>query len=73
MSTGWLTPEQVAEELHLSVDTVRLQCRAQQWPGAKKFGGQWRIPRAALEPPVTTPLIAPRGRRSTAQQRKRTA
>ena len=69
--TTWLTPEAVAEQLDLHVETVRLQCRAGDWPGAKKFGRQWRIPAAALEPDTSPrPLIAPPSRRSLAQQRR---
>ncbi|WP_168198039.1 helix-turn-helix domain-containing protein [Brachybacterium sp. SGAir0954] len=72
--TDWLTPDDAAEELQLSPYTVRLLCRTKKLPGAQKFGQQWRIPRTAIEPrtPATPPLIAPRNRRSAAQQ-KRTA
>lgn len=69
--TTWLTPEDVAQELGMHVETIRVQCRAGDWPGARKFGPKWRIPAVALEPDTTPrPLIAPPSRRSRAQQRR---
>ena len=71
--TRWLTPEETAEELSFSRSTILVHCRTGKLPGARKFGGEWRIPRTALDPVDSPPpLIAPRNRRSTAQQ-KRTA
>lgn len=71
--TTWYTPEHVAAELDLNVDTVRRLCRDGDLPGAKKFGTAWRIPADALNPAPPKPLIAPPSRRSLAQQRRRTA
>lgn len=66
---SWLTPEQVAVELDLTVPTVHRLCRDEELPGARKFAGKWRIPSTALEPqPI--PILAPRSKRSAAQQRR---
>lgn len=66
---SWLTPEQVAVELDLTVPTVHRLCRDKELPGARKFAGKWRIPSTALEPqPI--PILAPRSKRSAAQQRR---
>lgn len=68
--TTWLSPEQVATEMGVHVETIRLQCRQGDWPGAKKFGALWRIPATALEPEPAKPLITAPSRRSLAQQRR---
>lgn len=65
----WLTPEQVAAELDLSVPTVHRMCRDRELP-ARKIARRWRISSVALEPPEEVPLLAPRNRRSAAQQRR---
>lgn len=65
----WLTPEQVAVELDFRKPTIYRMCRDGDLPGAKKFGREWRIPSTALEP-QPAPLLAPRNRRSAAQQRR---
>lgn len=72
--TTWFTPKHVAAALELHVDTVRRLAHEGEFPGARKFGGEWRIPATALEPDTSPkPLIAPPSKRSLAQQRRRTA
>lgn len=47
-----LTPEEVAEMLQESVESVKKHCRTQALKGAYKTGGRtapWRIPPAAID------------------------
>lgn len=68
-----LTTHQVAEEIQRKPETVATYARTGRLPGAyKDLGGDWRIPREALDA-ITgdrTSMLAPRNRRSTAQQRR---
>ena len=41
--THFLTVEEVAEQLNLSIATIRRRCAEGEW-GAQKFGKQWSIP-----------------------------
>lgn len=67
-----LTTREVAEYLHLNVQTVQGYIRAGVFPGRRRIGGKYLIPatdvHAYLNPP--TPPLAPRNTRSKAQQRK---
>lgn len=69
--TTWLSLSDAGEALRLNPETVRLLAKRGDLPGARKFGGKWRIPSAALEPDTTPKsLIAPPSKRSLAQQRR---
>src|SRR5437016_3295071 len=46
---GWLTVEEVGQRLKKSPTTVRRDIRRARFPGARRMGGQWRIPLAAVE------------------------
>lgn len=67
-----LTTREVAEYLHLNIQTVQGYVRAGAFPGRRRVGGKYLIPatdvHAYLNPP--TPTLAPRNTRSRAQQRK---
>ena len=47
-ASPWYTPEQAAHLLQKHPDSVRRMCSRGALQGAKKFGGEWRIPRAAI-------------------------
>jgi len=46
--SAFVSPEEVATYFGVTAETVRRMCRDRKIPGARKFGGQWRIPRAFL-------------------------
>ena len=71
-----LTTAQAAAELQVGRETVVRYCAAGDLPGAYRLPSRhWRIPREAItalrEPP--RPLLAPRNRRSAAQQKRSAA
>jgi excisionase family DNA binding protein len=49
----YYTPEQAAIVLQKHPDTVRRLCQKGKIEGARKFGGEWLIPRSSIDPPVT--------------------
>lgn len=70
-SDAWMDTAEAARLLGFkSAETVRKYARSGELP-ARRFGRSWRIHKSALEPPeAPAPLLAPRNRRSAAQQRK---
>jgi excisionase family DNA binding protein len=48
----WLTPDETAERTNVSRKVIERELRAGTLKGAKKFGGQWRIPAIAVLPEV---------------------
>lgn len=68
-----LTTAQAAERLQVTPETVAVWCKRGDLPGAYRLSRSWRIPPDALDA-LKTPAVtlAPRSRRSAAQQ-KRTA
>jgi len=52
---AFYSPEEVAEYLSVSPETIRNLCRRGDIPGARQVGRQWRIPRSYVEsnPTVT--------------------
>ncbi|HYT36556.1 MAG TPA: helix-turn-helix domain-containing protein [Methylomirabilota bacterium] len=44
----YYSPEEVAEYLDVTPETIRSLCRAGKIPGARQVGRQWRIPREYL-------------------------
>jgi excisionase family DNA binding protein len=48
----WYTSEQAAVILQKHPDTVRRLCNKGKIEGARKIGGEWLIPRTAIDPPV---------------------
>src|SRR5690606_5810131 len=67
------TTREVADALHLNVQTVQAYVRAGKFPNTRTVGRKHLIPvddvHAFLYPPA--PTLAPRNTRSKAQQRKR--
>ena len=67
------TNREVADALHLNVQTVHAYVRAVKFPNTRTVGRKHLIPiddvHNFLYPP--TPSLAPRNNRSRAQQRKR--
>lgn len=60
---SWITPEQIAADLRVDVQTVRGWLRAGRIPEARKLpGGQWRLPEDAAErltqPATSQPVSA---------------
>jgi excisionase family DNA binding protein len=51
----YLTVLEVAGKLHLHPETIRRHCRGNKIPGAKQFGGYWRIPASWLAPDPAGP------------------
>jgi excisionase family DNA binding protein len=51
----WLSVEEVAAILSVHYLTVLKMCQDGKLPGAKKFGGSWRIPKVAVLPPDIVP------------------
>jgi hypothetical protein len=47
-ASPWCTPEQAGQILQKHPDNIRRMCSRGTLQGAKKFGGEWRIPRAAI-------------------------
>lgn len=45
----YLTAKQFAEQMQLSRENLYLKLQNGDVPGAKKVGGEWRIPRWALK------------------------
>ncbi len=50
--SAYVSPEEVATYFGVTAETVRRLCRDKKIPGARKFGGQWRIPRSFLSTDV---------------------
>ena len=49
-SQDWISPEELADLLHVHRQTIYRELRAGNLPGVLKIGKQWRIPKqAALE------------------------
>ena len=46
---AYYSPEEVADYLDVTPDTIRKLCRAGEIQGARQVGRQWRIPRSYLE------------------------
>ncbi|MBV9691364.1 MAG: helix-turn-helix domain-containing protein [Ktedonobacteraceae bacterium] len=46
---AYYSPEEVAEYLSVSPETIRNLCRRGEIPGARQVGRQWRIPRSYLD------------------------
>jgi excisionase family DNA binding protein len=46
--SAYVTPEEAGAYFNINVETMRRLCRERKIPGARKIGGQWRIPRAFL-------------------------
>jgi excisionase family DNA binding protein len=44
----YISPEEVATYFGVTAETIRRLCRDRKIPGARKLGGQWRIPRSFL-------------------------
>ncbi len=44
----YISPEEVATYFGVTAETIRRLCRDHKIPGARKLGGQWRIPRSFL-------------------------
>lgn len=67
-----LTTREVADYLHLNVQTVQAYIRDGRFPNTRTVGRKYLTPAADvaafLNPP--TPSLAPRNTRSRAQQRK---
>ncbi len=45
---GYVSPEEAADYFQVTAETIRRLCRDGKIPGARKLGGQWRIPRSFL-------------------------
>jgi excisionase family DNA binding protein len=52
MQEAYVTPEEAGTYFKINVETMRRLCREQKIPGARKIGGQWRIPRSFLSSDV---------------------
>jgi excisionase family DNA binding protein len=52
--SAFVSPEEVATYFGVTAETVRRLCRERKIPGARKFGGQWRIPRTFLSTDADT-------------------
>jgi excisionase family DNA binding protein len=50
----YVSPEEAGAYFGISADTMRKLCRERKIPGARKIGGQWRIPRAFLQTDADT-------------------
>ncbi len=50
----YYTAEQAATILQKHPDTIRRLCKRGELAGARKFGGEWYIPRATIDPPAAT-------------------
>jgi excisionase family DNA binding protein len=48
--TKWIDTKTAAEILDMSPRGVRYLCADGEIEGAEKFGSQWRIPRAEVQP-----------------------
>ncbi len=46
---AYYSPEEVADYLSVSPETIRNLCRRGEIPGARQVGRQWRIPRSYVE------------------------
>lgn len=57
----WLTPEEAAGILRVSVWSVWKALKRGDVKGAMKLGGQWRIPRRAVMPNAGGDDDGPRG------------
>lgn len=70
-----LTTTQAAADLQVTAETIAAYCKDGRLPGAYRVGRRWRVPTAALDAFKQPPpgLLAPRSRRSTAQQRRTAA
>ena len=50
----YISPEEVATYFGVTAETIRRLCRDHKIPGARKLGGQWRIPRSFLSTDADT-------------------
>ena len=50
----YVSPEEAGAYFDVSAETMRRLCREGKIPGARKIGGQWRIPRSFLSTDATT-------------------
>lgn len=50
----FVSPEEAGAYFNISAETIRRLCREDKIPGARKIGGQWRIPRSFLSSDVDT-------------------
>ena len=50
----YVSPEEAGVYFDVSAETMRRLCREGKIPGARKIGGQWRIPRSFLSTDATT-------------------
>ena len=62
----WYTSEQASIILQRHPDTIRRLCQKGRLEGARKFGGEWYIPRTTIDPP--TPQEKPATPRCKEQQ-----
>ncbi len=52
--SAYVTPEEAGTYFNINVETMRRLCREHKIPGARKIGGQWRIPRSFLSTDANT-------------------
>jgi excisionase family DNA binding protein len=50
----YVSPEEAGAYFNISAETIRRLCRDKKIPGARKIGGQWRIPRSFLSSDIAT-------------------
>lgn len=58
-SSPFLTSAEVAAVLRRSVYTIRRRCAEGRYPGARKDGRDWRIPREIVLPSRPAPIRRP--------------
>lgn len=46
--SAYVSPEEAGAYFNISAETIRRLCRENKIQGARKIGGQWRIPRTFL-------------------------
>ncbi len=52
--SAYVSSEEAAKYFGVQSETIRRLCRDGKIPGARRIGGQWRIPRAFLTDDVDT-------------------